>query len=353
MTPRQGPNRQRGSASLLVALILMMAMTLAILSVGRTHVTETRMAGNEQLQARLSTVAESEWEKATTVLTDSPGQLAWNRPLEGKVLTSQLWPAKTADGVTTTVVYQRTDEGSPLIDIQATASQAGGVGISGRNSQTVRLLTVLSPLAETAPPLVVNGCLMGSVNIAIRPINSDTDAAGDALWYFADAPCPAFTAIDLHGGRFARKPLERSLWSTFFSVNRDDYARLAALDLALPPGQRRYWYIESSDLTVGKWNRSLGSADKPVVVYFPQATGCPRFTAGVRIFGVVFIDTACPQPLASMTLEVVGNLVINGATNAGHATTQLSHIQTADKRQTRLSLPAIKVVKIPGTWKDF
>jgi hypothetical protein len=347
-------NHQGGSANLLVALVLMMAMTLLTLSVAHTQLTETRMAGNERWHARLASIAESEWQEATSVLTDPLQQLVWAPSPEGNMLMSQLVSAATAEGLTTTLAYRRTHSDSPLVAIQVITGLASSMGISGRISQTVRLLTVLSPLAETAPPLVINGCLtIVPANLTIRPSGSDTAAAGDALWHYGGASCPAFAAIDLHGGEIARKPLENSLWSSFFSISQDEYARLARLDLALPAAQRRYWWIEPSTLTSGKWSRSLGSEDQPVVLYFPPATGCPRFAAGVRIFGVVFIDTACPQPLASRTLEIVGSLVINGSATTGHATIQLNHIQTADRRQTRLSLPAVKIVKVPGSWKDF
>lgn len=330
-----------------------MAMTLVTLSVARTQVIETRMASNERWHAHLSSVAQSEWEKATLPLTDSPQQLAWSTSKDNR-LTSLRGPVETTDGVTTTIVYQRAGSDSPLIDIEATAGQAGGAGITGRIRQTVRLLTVLSPLAETAPPLVVNGCLVTeSANIAIRPIGSDTDAAGDALWYSAASPCSGLAIVDVHGGRMAARPLEKSLWSAFFSISRDEYKQLATSDLALPASQRRYWWIEASDLSGGKWHRSLGSTDKPVVMYFPPKTGCPRFAAGVRIVGFVFIDSACHQPLASTTLGIVGTVAINGTAHTGHAHVQLNHIQTADNQQTRLALPVIKVVKIPGSWKDF
>ena len=347
-------NRQNGSASLSVALALMMAITLVTLSVARTQITETHMAGNERWYARLSSFAESEWESATAALTDSLTQLTWAASANDDTLISRLESAAAAEGITTTVVYRRTDSDSPLIDIQATTGLSGSIGISGHVRQTVRLLTVLSPFAETAPPLVINGCLtLVSTNLAIRPIASDSDAAGDALWHYGRTPCPALAAIDLHSGRVVRKPLESSLWSSFFSISRDEYAQLAKSDLALPSAQRRYWWIEPSAFIGGKWSRILGSPAQPVVLYFPPTTGCPRFAAGVRIFGVVFIDSTCPQPLASRSLAIVGNLAINGNATTGHASVQLNHIQTADPQQSRLSLPVLKAAKVPGSWKDF
>jgi hypothetical protein len=344
---------ERGAASLLVALVLMMSITLLTLAVAHTQLTETRMAGNERWQKRLLLAAESAAEAATAVLTRAAPALPWSAAGEDTTLVSRARPVESAGGVETRVIYRRSDRNSPFVEIQALSSAQGGRGIAARVSEQVRLLTVLSPLAESAPPLVINGCLSGGAVVSIRPINSDSDAAGAALWRYTPSPCPALAAIDMHAGRGGMKSLDDTLWTTFFSISRDEYARLAAAELALPSARRRYWQVDPAALVGGKWAHSLGNKDRPVVVYFPAATGCPRFAAGVRIFGVVFIDAACPEPLADRRLEVIGTLAINGNANSGHASIELQHIQNADRLQTRLSFPTIRVVRIPGGWKDF
>jgi len=344
---------ERGAASLLVALVLMMSITLLTLAVAHTRLTETRMAGNERWQKRLALAAESAAEAATAVLTGASPALTWTPADQDTTLVSRARPVESSGGVETRVTYRRPDRNSPFVEIQATSSARSGRGIAARVSEQVRLLTVLSPLAESAPPLVINGCLSGAAVISIRPINSDSHTAGDALWRYTASPCPALAAVDMHAGRGVVKSLDDTLWTTFFSISRDEYARLAAAELALPSARRRYWQVDPGALIGGKWARSLGNRDRPVVVYFPAPTGCPRFAAGVRIFGVVFIDAACPEPLADSRLEVIGTLVVNGNANSGSASIELQHIQNADRLQTRLSFPVIRVVRIPGSWKDF
>ena len=353
MSNAHAMRHERGAASLLVALVLMMSITLLTLAVAHTQLTETRMAGNERWQKRLWLAAESAAEAATAVLTGAAPALTWTPADQGTTLVSRARPLESASGVETRVIYRRSDRDSPFVEIRATSSAPGRHGIAARVSQQVRLLTVFSPLAESAPPLVINGCLSGGADISIRPINSDSDTAGDALWRYTASPCPALAAIDMHAGRGVTKSLDDTLWTRFFSISRDEYARLAAADLALPSARRRYWQVDPAALVGGQWARSLGNPDRPVVVYFPAATGCPRFAAGVRIFGVVFIDAACPEPLADSQLEVIGTLVVNGNANSGHASIELQHIENADHLQTRLSFPTIRVVRIPGSWKDF
>jgi len=344
--------RQRGMASLVVALVLMMSMTLITVSVARTQLAETHMAGNEQQYGYLRLLAQSAWEKAIRPLTLDTPQLVWQPAGENGSLVSETSPATADATVETRVLYRRSDKDSPVIDVSATTEHAGGNGLAGRVSQAVRLLTVLSPLAESAPPLAINGCLSTAAT-DIRPINSDSHDAGDAVWRFNSAPCPVPGQLDVHDGGIVDKPLAGDLWRTFFSVDRDDYAALAAADLALPPPQRRYWLADAVPGGTLTWRRSLGTTGRPVVLVFPAGTGCPQFAAGARIFGVVFVDAGCNAPLATSSLEITGSLVVNGAVDTGGARLRLNHIQTADPAQTRLALPVLRTVKIPGSWRDF
>lgn len=346
--------RQRGAASLLIALVLMMSTTLITLSVAHTQVTETRMVANDNWHSRLRLLAQAEWEKAVTELLGDPSMLTWVPSHEGSGLISHITLGTDTNNIETVVTYHKSDNIGRLVNIQAVAGHPDGVGLTGRVSQMVLTLTVLSPRAETAPPLVINGCLStDAAGIDIRPINSDRDDAGDAVWLFGATLCSSLGMVDVHGGRFVQSALYETLWSTLFSVNRDDYAQLVASELIRSAAQRRYWLAEAADLVSGKWTRSLGSTDTPVVLVFPKATGCPRFAGGVRIIGFVFIDSACREPLSDTSLEITGTLVINGNADAGNGGLRLNHIQTADTERTRLSFPVLRAVKIPGSWKDF
>jgi hypothetical protein len=348
--------RQGGAASLLIALVLMMLTTLITLSVARTQVTETRITANDNWHSRLRLISQAGWERATTELTVHPPKLKWVSSDHGSALVSHITPDTGVEDIETRVTFRKTDDTSRLVSIQAVTSHHSGTGLTGRISQTVQLLTVLSPQAEGAPPLVINGCLSaGTPGIDIRPLNSDHDDAADAVWHFGDSRCLALDTIDVHGGQRIEIPipLNNTLWSTLFSVSPEEYAELAVAELTLPADQRRYWLAEPADLVDGKWTRSLGSADTPVVLVFPQASGCPRFAGGVRIVGFVFIDSACPDPLADTSLEITGTLGINGDADTGNGSIRLNHIQTVESGQTRLSFPVLRAVKIPGTWNDF
>jgi hypothetical protein len=352
MTNLSTANRQRGAASLLVALVLVMSSTLITLSVAHTHLIETRLSGNERWHRRLLQSAESAWAKSAATLGRHPEQLAWTAADDGALI-GRSTPVRSTDGIETRVRYRRADAGDPFVYIRASADSGGADARSVAVSQAVRLLSALSPLAETAPPLVVNGCLSGVGAVDVTPENSDSDAAGDALWQYRELPCPAGAADDFHRGNVVTKSTDQTLWDTYFSVTPDEYIELATAQRYLPPPRRRYWLAQADAGSRPVWDRSLGSAAAPVVLYFPAATGCPRFAAGVRIFGFVFIDAACPEPLADKRVEIIGTLLVNGDINTGPALLSLQHISNADSRQTRLSLPVIRTVRVPGDWRDF
>jgi hypothetical protein len=344
--------RQCGAASLLVALVLVMASTLITLTVAHTHLVETRISGNEDWHRRLLYGAESAWEQASATLVSRLANTKWTNR-DGNMLIGQDAPVRTGNGLETHVLYRRADASDPFVHIQASAGSGASDSLAVVVSQRVRLLSVLSPLAESAPPLVINGCLYGAGAVEVNPANSVGAVAADALWQYRARACPAGIMQDLHGGRTVTRSTQHSLWETFFSITPDAYERLAASELVLPASQRRHWQARSEPGTRLVWNQSLGSAEAPVVLHIPDAAGCPQFAAGVRIFGFVFIDASCVEPLADHRLDIIGTLVVDGNINTGHALIRLQHIGNVDSRQTRLSLPILRTVRVPGDWRDF
>jgi hypothetical protein len=223
-----------------------------------------------------------------------------------------------------------------------------------RISRLVRPLSVLSPAAESAPPLVVNGCIaLPAAGLDIRPLDADQDPAGDAIWLTRDAHCPPLSGIEVHQGRITERALGEDLWSTVFSVDRDSFSAMAADQERLPEVERTYWTAQSEDLVTGRWLQSLGTSERPVALYFPPDLGCPQFAPGVRIHGLVFIDVDCTGSVATHSFELYGSLVVNGNLDTGESRLQLNHIQVADDNQCRLRFPVLRSVAVPGSWSDF
>ena len=355
MYPRYTPRHaQRGAATLLVALILMMALTIVTLSVARTQLVEQRIANNHHAYTRLFLLADSGLAKGSQLLQESFHGLDWRSDSDRNTEVKRLMLAEGMSDINTQLQFERKDPSAAYVLVQATSGRNGGSGLRARASQFVRPLSVLSPLGESAPPLVINGCLEPiPATLDVRPLNADLDQAGDSVWLNSDLQCPPMAGIDLHRGTVTERSFGEDLWSTIFSVDRNTFTAMAEAQATLPAQERTYRVAQGEDLVAGRWAQSTGTAEHPVALYFPAEAGCAGFAPGVQIYGVVFIDADCNQPIASQTFELHGSLMINGNLNAAGALLRLNHIQVADARQTRLRFPVLRSITVPGSWSDF
>jgi len=351
---KSGQQLQKGAATLLIALVLMMSITIVTLAVARTLVVEQRMANNDKWNTRLFLQAEAGLAKGLAHLTRSMRAMPWKQARDNNSRVDKLTVDSADPDIQTHVVFSRQSDSDPYISLQATSRRKDGSNIEMRISQSVRPLSVLTPLAESAPPLILNGCLTYTpITFDIRPLHADSDQAGDSVWLNEDRPCSTLHLIDTHNGLIQARKMEDDLWPLVFSVDREEFIALATEQSTRADSDRNYWLAQDSDLNSGRWHRSLGAADRPVALVFPAETGCPEFSAGVRLYGVVFIDTDCPEPIAAYGFEVFGTLIINGNLNTGDSKLRLNHIQHADAQQTRLRFPVLRSVRVPGSWKDF
>ena len=345
---------QRGAATLLVALVLMMALTIVTLSVARTQLVEQRIANNHNWHTRLFLLADSGLARGSQLLQSSFHALDWRPEPDLNKEVNRMTLAEGTPDLNTQLVFARKDPSAAFVLVQTTSGHQDGSGIRVRTSQFVRPLSVLSPLGESAPPLVVNGCLEpNTVQLDVRPLNADLDQAGDAVWMNPDLQCPPTPGIDAHRGSITQRALGMDLWSTMFSVNRDAFAAMAEQQAHLPIQEQTYRVAQGEDLIAARWAHSLGTPEHPVALYFPAEAGCPGFGPGVQIYGVVFIDADCDEPIASKTFELHGSLMINGNLNAAGALLRLNHIQVADPRLTWLRFPVLRNIAVPGSWSDF
>jgi hypothetical protein len=351
---KPGRDEQAGAATLLIALVLMMSITIVTLAVARTLVVEQRMVNNDNWNTRLLLQAESGLAKGLAYLPRSLQTMSWQQAIDNNTLVDKLTADSADPGIQTDVVFSRPADSDQYISIQVTSSRDDDSTLQTGISLTVRPLSVLTPLAESAPPLILNGCLTSiPISFDIRPLNTDSDQAGDSVWFDGDRPCSRLHLIDTHNGLIQAKITADDLWPLIFSVSREEFNTLATEQNALADSDRNYWLAQDSDLNSGRWNRSLGSVDRPVALYFSAAIGCPEFSDGVRLHGVVFIDSDCPEPIADTGFEIFGTLIINGNLNTGGTKLRLNHIQLADRQRTRLQFPVLRSVPVPGTWRDF
>ncbi len=344
------PNRQHGAATLLIALVLMMAITVLTLSVARTGMTQGTVDINQQWHDQLFLTAESAIEGVIPRIPGLP-ESEW-KPVPNTE--EEVWQQNENNSrIETGLRITRTSLPRRFLTVQASTRRSDGSGPDVQMTRQFRRLSILSPLAEQAPPLIIQGCPTTYFpDSEIYPLNADNDGAEDAIWLTAGA-CRNLD-IDTHQGVTRLKTLPDEIWNTLFTLDREAYTGLATRERNLPAGQRRYWIATPADLdNQGRWSRSIGSASQHRLLYFPPGIGCPGFAAGVRIYGVVFIDAPCRNPLVQASLDIYGTLVVNGNLNIGPGNLRLANIQLEDNRQTALWFPTLRYVRVPGTWRDF
>lgn len=345
---------QKGAATLLTAMVLMTSITVITLAVARTQLVEQRILNNDSWITRLGLDAETGIAEATDHTNKQLYGIAWSGSATTGAQRHSIKPAQTDSAVTRTQMLLRTSPSERYIQVVAKTERNDGSGLRAVASQFIRPLTALTPFAEDAPPLIINGCLTGTPRmLQLWPFSADTGQAGKAMLTLRGSGCTAPANSDFHKGLIERRKLSGDLWSLVFSIERERFKSLSDQHRRLPQNQRRYWQVEKSDMLSGRWTRSLGTAQAPVAIYFPAAVGCPRFSPGLRLYGIVFIDGACRRPLASRNTSVYGSLVANGPIDITGSELQVRHISVESAQFRYLRFPVLRSIAVPGTWADF
>ncbi len=291
---------QRGASTLLMALVLMVALTIVTLSTARALVNEARGNAGQAWHARLFSRAEATLEE---VLAALPRRTDWQAVPGSSPPVQTATRNLVADGIETRLELSRTVRPPYFIDIAVSARLADSPGLVVRIQQQARAFGILTPLAERAPPLILG--------------RDD----------------------DLH--------------AVLFSVDRKTLRTLADKDRALPEAQRRYWLADDTELAKHGWSRSLGTPQHHVLLYFPGGAGCPRFADGVRIYGFVFVEAPCDAPLSAGRLEIFGTLAIAGHGRPEGGDIRLGSLQSVPGATAWPDFPPLKTVRVPGSWRDF
>ncbi|HSH29204.1 MAG TPA: pilus assembly PilX N-terminal domain-containing protein [Thiohalobacter sp.] len=350
---------QTGLATLTTVLMLIAGVSALSLTLARTTHTEQRMANKQAEFTRVRFAAEAGLEFAITELQRNPPRwLTVSPDREVAVPAATPPPMRTASGdrFGLNIRYERHPQRPKYLRIHVDTQATLAPDITGMVQQAVRPFTVLTETAEQAPPLILTGCLSQTHGPAdLYPRNADRHNAGIAVWTASSLTCLHTTGLDLHRGTLAvLATAQPDLWPALLAVSRARFRQLADDHRnRLPEARRRYWRARPGDLRHGRWHRSLGTPDAPVVLVFPAGLGCPAFQTGVRIHGFVFIDADCGAAAAWDGLRIYGSLAVNGNLNRLSGFTRLAHIEQASGHPSELRLPIYEVARIPGSWRDF
>lgn len=350
---------QRGAATLLICLALIIASIALAISVAHTATLEQRMARN-------SLLANQAQQAANAGLNFSSAWLKIQRPdwltLPGghEIATPTTNPpamhSSSGDSFAINLTFERAPTWQGYILVRATASPSSAPEIAARASHYLRPMGVLTGAGEAAPPLIVDGCVDLSTASDVYPAFADTPDAGAALKASEDAACLHSGGTNLHGGTLegAVFPTDE-LWDYVFSVPRDELQALAAEQAAaaLPPAQRDYWWANATDLNAGEWRQSIGSPQRPIILVIPAEFGCPRFSGGAQIIGLIYIEAGCTGAPVWGDMRLYGSLAVKGQFNSLGPNSRLAHIGQYPGGPARIEPPPLEVIQFAGSWKDF
>lgn len=355
----KGAAAERGVASLLTCLALIIASIALAISVAHTATLEQRMARN-------SLLAEQAQQAANAGLNFGSAWLKTHRPVwlslpsGSEIATPSIslppLTSSSGDNFAINLTFERISGWQGYILVRAIAAPSGAPEVEARASHYLRPLGVLTGAGETAPPLIVDGCVDLSLASDLYPAFADTADAGAALKSSEDAGCLHSGGASLHGGTLEGSvfPID-ARWDYVFSVPRDELQALAAEQAAaaLPPTQRDYWWASATDLHAGEWRQSVGSPQQPIILVIPAELGCPRFSGGAQIIGLLYIEADCTGAPVWGDVRLYGSLAVTGQFNSLGPTSRLAHIGQYPGGPARIEPPPLDVIQLAGSWKDF
>lgn len=348
---------QRGAATLLTCLALIIASIALAISVAHTATLEQRMARNSLLANQAQQAANAGLNFGGAWLkTQRPDWLTLPGGLEIATPTTNPPPmhSSSGDSFAINLTFERAPSWLGYILVRATASPTSAPEIESRVSQYLRPIGALTAAGETAPPLIVDGCADLSTASDLYPSAADLPDAGPALSASGDTGCLYSGGTNLHGGTLQGEVFPvNGLWDYVFSVSRDELQALASEQIASLPSQRDYWWATADDLIAGEWRQSVGSPQRPIILVIPTELGCPRFSGGAEIVGLIYIEADCTGAPAWGDVYLYGSLVVTGQFNSLGPSSHLAQIGQLPGGPTHFEPPLLEVIQLAGSWKDY
>lgn len=337
--------------------MLVMLCVLLTIGVAQTTTLETRMARNTVLanQARQAALAGFNYGNAW-LKTQRPEWIAQpdGRDIATPTPNPPAITSSTGDNFAINVTFERRAEWAGYVRVASTAVPGSAPEIEARVSQFLRASSVLTWASETAPPLVVDGCADVSAASDVYPSGADNDAAGTAVASSAAVTCLNMSSTNTHGGATQGEAFEAGeLWKYIMSVSREEFQTLATEQNTLDPSQRDYWWATAADLAAGEWRLSLGRVERPIVLVIPAALGCPRFSGGAQIVGLVLVEADCTGAPVWGDVRLYGSLAVGGDFASLGPNSRLFHISQLAGGPTRIEPPTLDIIQLAGSWRDF
>ncbi len=375
---------QRGAATLVVTVILVVVASLTVLVVNKSAINEQKRSGIDARSKEVYAAANGALEYGISQL-----MVLYN---DGDDATP-VWASGSSDGAalagdTSTLIYDpdgnnaadafvqgidsfnlapnitytlitAEDEHPAIIEITAPV-----VGVSESHvTKTVSMRVLREDLGSgspfNAPPLVVEKCIPGGAALGTPNITSDEVAIATIQGDSGDGACLNPGHFEITGGGIVGEP-----------TNDSDTSDTSLMEALLGSDDAWYDIQEASSLEEAAgiadadrgvvyvtektpWGTNLGSLDSPVILFFAEESLCPAINGGTIIYGLVYYqapDAGCDnQGTGSAT--VFGTVAYEGDLTKINANIVMVQVDFGDGGERTGSVKTI--APLPGSWRDF
>jgi Tfp pilus assembly protein PilX len=363
-----GPERHRQSGAAALGVTLMLLFILTILGVlgTRVLVQDTRSTANELQAARAFEAAEAGLEYGVAWLNANAAPYTYvsDTAAFGTVAACPAASAcqristdqtVTLGGFNVTIRFRRATVPLSAMNYMEVIAYAVATADTS-NKATSRQQVFVSPFnsnktGNTAPPLVVNGCISG---VTGNPSLTPKAAGQTGILSSQAASCLDSGHMNLNGAAKTGSGFTGTAWDYVFpGMPKADMKAIADAQAAagLALADRSVIWVTSST----PWHDSVGSLGppvKPVVLVFAASSGCPKMNGNPVIVGIVYYEGGCDSNGFGGT-DLHGSLVYEGSLTKFTANTTLNYNSGVATVVTTGSNLGGKVPKVAGTWKDF
>ncbi len=377
--------RQRGAATLIATVILVVIASLTVLVVSKSAINEQQRSGVDARSKEVYAAANGAleygisqlmilyndndlttpaWDSGTNDGMAAAGDFAiLSYDPDGDAATNDAFVQGIdsfglSDNITYTLITAE-DQHPAIIEITAPVVGANESHVTKTISMRVLREDLGGGSPFGAPPLVVEKCIPDGSALGTPDITSDQVAIATIQGDSSDGDCLNQDHFDITGGGIVGEPTndedtsDTSLAEALFGSEDavDEIQETSAIEEAAGIALEDRGVIYVTETT--PWGSSVGSLSKPVILFFAEESLCPAINGGTAIYGLVYYeapDAGCDnQGTGSAT--VFGTVAYEGNLTSINANIELVQVDFGDGGENTGSVKTI--APLPGSWRDF
>ncbi len=373
---------QRGAATLVVTVILVVVASLTVLVVNKSAINEQQRSGIDTRSKEVYAAANGALEYGISQL-----MILYN---DGDVATP-VWASGSNAGAApagdrSTLIYDPDGDDTADAIVQGIDSfnlapnitytlitaenvhpaiieiTAPVVGVAESHvTKTVSMRVLREDLGSgstfSGPPLVVEKCIPAGAALGTPNITSDDVAIATIQGDSGSGACLNPGHFEITGGGIVGEPTndtgDASMMEALLGSDDAQYdiQEASAIEEAagIADAERGVFYVTDST----PWGDSVGSLENPVILFFAEESGCPAINGGTVIYGLVYYqapDGGCDnQGTGSAT--VFGTVAYEGDLTKINANIVMVQVDFGDGGEDADSVKTI--APLPGSWRDF